>query len=414
MKRLFATAVFAVALALLLLATGRAAVADDVKIKGAVVEGIVVPDNIYDRQPFSFAVPQSAGGNVSVQTASGEVVQSGKSDKYGRVFLPAGLPAGGYLISSGRGDGRKFQSAGKIDIQQRPSDALERPGENPPQPMHLRDAPQAVKLNDSLSLKGHGFNPNCAEMQAGLSASGQIHTVPVLAATEDQLKLAPVAQLSPGITNLTVTNTATGQSTEPRQLLIYDMQGHLERRKLKSGSDQTQLVVNTRPENFPLKVQASVVSGPVDFGGGVREADVIANHGQAIFFVHAERGAGPFQLAWTLANPELADDAPSNPKEWLEEKAKDCQKGADTSDNSQNQTDLKNEAKQDQATADDPKNWDKDGQPPDKKKFGKFLNDEIERLKKILKKEGDGNGKDSIKKAMSDAIEAGKAAGLKF
>jgi hypothetical protein len=399
------------------------------------VEGIVVPDNVYDRQPFSFAVPQNAGSDVSVQTVSGVVVQSAPADKYGRVFLAAGLPAGAYLIAGASKDGG-HTAVGRIEIGQRASDALDRPWEHPPQPIQILNVPRAVKLSDSLSVTGHGFNPNSAVMQFNLAgpaiygnqdANGQTYTVgpdriyaitrlTVLAATEDELKSAPVASLSPGLAELTVTNVATGQSTESRRVLLYHMQGHLERRQLKSGSDRTQLVVNTRPENLALKVQASVASGPVDFGGGLREAEAVTNHGQAVFVVHADRGAGPFQLAWTLANPAFAvDDSPSSPKEWVEEKAKDCQKGADSStDNTSVAKDLKEEAKLDQATADKPGNWDKDGQPTDKKKFGKFLNEEIARLKKLLNQDGDGNAKDSIKKATSDAIEGGKAAGLKF
>src|SRR5215472_540420 len=60
----------------------------------ASVEGLVVPDNVYDRQPFSFAAPQIAGEVVTIQTIEGEVVQTTSSDRYGRIFLAAGLPMG--------------------------------------------------------------------------------------------------------------------------------------------------------------------------------------------------------------------------------------------------------------------------------------------------------------------------------
>ena len=59
------------------------------------VEGTVLPDNLHDRQPFSFAAPQAAEGTVvSVSSLDGVVVDSHAADKYGRVFLAAGLPAG--------------------------------------------------------------------------------------------------------------------------------------------------------------------------------------------------------------------------------------------------------------------------------------------------------------------------------
>src|SRR2546423_5968705 len=84
MKRFISTTMFAAALVLLLMMSARAASADDV----------VVPDKVYDRQPFSFAVPQTVEGEViSVQTVDGIVVQKARADKYGRLSLASGLPA---------------------------------------------------------------------------------------------------------------------------------------------------------------------------------------------------------------------------------------------------------------------------------------------------------------------------------
>lgn len=56
----------------------------------------------------------------------------------------------------------------------------------------------------------------------------------------------------------------------------------------------------------------------------------------------------------------------------------------------------------------------KDGQTNDKKKFKDFLNAEIQRLRKILRKEGEGKAKEKIAEAIDDAFKAGKAAGLKL
>jgi YD repeat-containing protein len=212
----------------------------------------ILPDELYAQQPFSFAVTSSGsaeGEVVEVQTAEGMVVQSGRADHLGRVFLPAGLPAGAYLISLGSRD-RPTQSAGKIEIKPPVNDTLERRWEHPPQPMQIQNPPQAVKLGETLSLRGQGFSPNFSKMQVNLSSEGQSQSVPVLAASQGQLKLAQGEHLSPGTKELRVTNTSTGQSTNPRKILFYEMEGNLERRKLASGNDVTQLVVKTRPANL--------------------------------------------------------------------------------------------------------------------------------------------------------------------
>jgi len=290
MKKLFPT-VFVAAMVLLLAVGGRAAESNSKIQNSNRVEGIVVPDNVYDRQPFSFAVPQDTGEGVNIQTVEGVVVHATSTDHYGRVFLAAGLPAGAYLIS------RSSQPLGKIEIKQRASDALQHAS----QPMQVQNLPQALKLSDPFSLSGHGFSPNYGDMQVSLAGSGNTESLIVLAATEDQLKLAPVQQLRPGTAHLRVTNHATGQSTDAYDLLLYDIQGNLVRRTLKSGGDETQLVIKTKPENIPLPVKVNVVSGPVDFGKGLKETGGVTSNGEAIFPVHPEHGAGPFQLTWELA-----------------------------------------------------------------------------------------------------------------
>jgi hypothetical protein len=105
---------------------------------------------------------------------------------------------------------------------------------------------------------------------------------------------------------------------------------------------------------------------------------------------------------------------PSTPQDWVYEKAKDCESGGADSDNSNNRRDLPKEARDDQAYADNPGNWDpkNPGYPKDDKKFKNFLNSQIERLRKMLQKEG--KAEDDIKKAIKDAIEAGTAAGYKY
>ena len=59
----------------------------------------------------------------------------------------------------------------------------------------------------------------------------------------------------------------------------------------------------------------------------------------------------------------------------------------------------------------DPKN---PGHPKDVGKFKDFINAELARLRKMLKKAGSGAGAQGISDAIDDGIEAGKAAGLEY
>lgn len=292
MKKLFPGTLWATAMVLFLLVSGRAA--DKTRI-----EGLVVPDNVSSQQPFSFSVPQSSGSAVDIQTVSGEVVQQATTDKYGRIFLAGGLPAGAYLISMGP----HHQPIGKLDIKPTATENLQHVS----QQLQIQN-PGAVKFSDPFSLSGHGFNPNCGSMQVSLAGSGKTEAPLVLAATKDQLKLAPIQQLQPGMAQLRVTNQATGQSSEPQPVLLYSIRGELGRNTIKSGHDETQLTLKVQPENMALKVKVNVVSGPVDFGQGSKEVEGVTSNGQAVFPVHAQHGAGEFQLAWELAElpPVLA------------------------------------------------------------------------------------------------------------
>jgi len=285
------TITWALALVLLLAQAGAAQAKSIGNQQTASIEGLVVPDNVQDRQPFSFAAPQIAGEVVTIQTIEGEVVQTTSTDRYGRIFLAAGLPMGAYMVSS---SGR---SLGPVEIKQRAGDALQHVSHT----VQLHNPPQALKLANPFSLSGQGFSPNCADMRVGLNGAGQTESPIVLAATEDQLKLAPVQQLQPGDAKLQVSNQATRENTEPYNVLIYDIRGELKRQSIRSHGDQTQLVVTTEPKDQPLNIKVNVASGPVDFGHGRKQAEATTNHGQAIFPVHAEHGSGPFQLTWEVA-----------------------------------------------------------------------------------------------------------------
>ena len=192
--------------------------------------------------------------------------------------------------------------------------------------------------------------------------------------------------------------------------LVYDLQGHLERRKLISG-EQTMLRLNFEPKTVPVRVQAAVVEGPVNFGQGRATTTIALNAGVGLVPVSTNVGSsGPFTLAWTLYgfNPT----APATPREWLQAKADACAAASALSENSKNKKGLAGEAELDGKAAKDDKNWDKDGKPKSLKKFAEFLNDEIARLEDYARKEGEHAAAGKIAEAISAAYSAGTAAGL--
>ena len=78
---------------------------------GGVVTGFVVPTEVGEKEPFTFAATGVVEGEViSVKTLDGEVVETKKADKHGRVFLAAGLAAGAYLLSASGGKSHRETS----------------------------------------------------------------------------------------------------------------------------------------------------------------------------------------------------------------------------------------------------------------------------------------------------------------
>ena len=251
------------------------------------IEGFVVPDDVHDKQPFSFAVPQGPG-QINIQTLDGVVVDSRPPDKYGRIFLSAGLVAGQYMIS------RDKQPMGRIEVQSAFQDAALRTWEHPPQQPQIFNPPQSLKVGDPLWLSGHGFSPNCADMQADLFASGKTHTVTVLAATEDQLKLAPISDMKPGAAELKITDQATHQSAPAQPLLLYDLQGRLQQNKLKSGQE-TRVVFEAQPASVRMKLRVTI-SGKATFSGGRTQLETLIENGIVTIPVDANKGTGDFHI----------------------------------------------------------------------------------------------------------------------
>jgi hypothetical protein len=356
---------------------------------------VIQPKTIHAGEPFTFAVRGSATGEViEVKTVSGEVVHQGKPDKLGRVFLAAGLPAGAYLVTSAL----HHTSQNMVVAPATPLTAQA-------EPLRLDRIQEAINVSEPLRLNGYGFSPKAADMT--------VNGAPVLAATSNEIVTGPNTQ-KPGMQELTVVNQSTGETVKSDPVLAYDLQGHLEQRKLITGQ-QTALRLNFEPKNVPVMVRAAVTKGPVNFGQGRTETLVAVNNGAALVPVHANIGSsGPFELEWFFEKvmEAIAKIATDTPRALLQKKADACAAASALSENSQNRKDLSKEAELDGKAAKDGKNWNKDGTPKDLKKFGDFLNAEIARLEKIAKKEGGGAAAGKIAEAIGAAYDAGTAAGL--
>ena len=152
----------------------------------------------------------------------------------------------------------------------------------------------------------------------------------------------------------------------------------------------------------------------MSFADGSKQISTSIHNGMTALPVLASNAAfGPYTLAWMLKPV----GGPETPQEWVQQKAIDCRAAAEDSDNSNNQDDLKAEDALDDAKANEKGFWDDKGQPSEKKKLkelAKFLNEEIVRLRKMHKKEGDADAKRKISDAIESALKAGKAAGLKL
>jgi hypothetical protein len=353
---------------------------------------VVQPSEVYSNEPFTFAIAGMTSGEVvQIQTLQGEVRAEAKSDNFGRVFLAGGLAAGHYLLVS------SMSSGSPIPLTIQPGPRLNILTNSPA--MQLTPMAPAMNLSEPVRLIGQNFSPRASDMT--------VNDVPVLAATSRELVSAPLDH-APGYGSLKVSNVGSGEMVQSTPVLFYSLEGSIEQQTLMSGQ-QTVLRLQFEPANFPAEVEARVVSGPVSFGQGRLAATTTIRNGEAFLPVAANAGSvGPFTLAWTM----LADEAPKSPQGWVQQKATDCAAASRLTENSNNKKDLANEAAKDDKYANDPKAWDKDGQPTNLPGFRAFLNAEIDRLEKIARKEGDGNAKNKIADAIDAAFKAGKAAGL--
>jgi hypothetical protein len=255
--------------------------------------GVVAPNNIVASEPFTFAVAQTGtieGEVVDVRTIEGEVIQRHKTDKLGRIFLPAGLAAGSYMITRQAG-----RPAGILNVQPLAAG----PGASAPPSLNLQTADPtlcAANRADPLRLTGTGVNPDAARMS--VSASGK--SLPVLASSSGELVTVPPTALRPGTTALSIRNSASGAETKVDNVLVYDLKAQLMRRKLVGG-EQTVLELQFAPKEIDATLRADVVDGPVRFANGQRQTTLPTKNGRAELTVQSTPGStGPFRLAYTL------------------------------------------------------------------------------------------------------------------
>jgi hypothetical protein len=268
------------------------------------VQGFVVPSQVYANEPFTFAATGTLQGEVlEVKNVEGTVVAKRNPDVLGRVAM-LGIPAGLYLLTKINPSGGRSPSS--------PLEVL--PGNAPSVSDVLDVAPKTplCNLQEGLNLVGTGINPNAALNKLHSGAM----EVPVLAATSRELKTGPIAQLDPGSHDLRLINTASGQSRKLDGLVIYDCMSRLTRTRV-GNNEVTEMEFLLRPDNVAGKVEAKIVSGPVNFGGGTmsKMVDVVGGEPKRIPILSNPTGTGAFNVGWTLTTVYLLEgrQAPKKP-----------------------------------------------------------------------------------------------------
>lgn len=249
------------------------------------VTGFVVPSTVSDREPFTFAATGIVEGEViAIKTVDGEVVQTRKADKWGRVFLPAGLAAGSYLLSS-----KDDKSTSKLEVQ-------------PPRELPIADRltitelPNSFNAAQGLNLVGEGMSPDAADMSATIGG----RQYPVLAGTATEMKTGPLPSEACGLGPVEIKNTRTGDTSMLDNVLAYNLSAKLERKTLVGG-EQTVLEFSLKPSTVNVVVEARILGGPVGFEGGAKESLVTVVGGSGKLPMVADPGGkGPFRVGFDI------------------------------------------------------------------------------------------------------------------
>jgi hypothetical protein len=249
------------------------------------VTGLVVPSTVGDKEPFTFAATGIVEGEViAIKTVEGDVVETKRADKWGRVFLPAGLAAGSYLLSSKDG-----KSTSKLDVQPlRELPIADR--------LTIPELPNSFNAAQGLNLVGEGMSPNAADMSATIGG----RQYPALAGTATEMKTGPLPPEACGIGPVEIKNARTGDTLMLDNILAYDLSAKLARKTLLNG-EQTVLEFSLKPSTINVVVDARILGGPVSFEGGAQESlvTVIGGSGK-LPMVANPGGKGPFRVGYDI------------------------------------------------------------------------------------------------------------------
>ena len=244
----------------------------------------VTPSEIRANEPFTFAASGVVEGEViDVKTVEGEVVATKKPDKYGRVFLPAGLAAGAYLISANHGNSSRLCNM-VVAPPQGSADVLD---------MSTPILPSTEHGTINVPNSGNAM---------GLTNTIGGHEVPVLAANSHQIVTAAPADfgVKPGETSYSVVDKASGNALQSGRAVVYSASAKLTQVKVLSGTE-THLILTVEPKSIAGTATAHVLSGPVTFSNGANDMSLPVENGRAEFPVQSQAGSnGQFQLGWSF------------------------------------------------------------------------------------------------------------------
>ncbi|MEX2242983.1 MAG: hypothetical protein WD716_03955 [Fimbriimonadaceae bacterium] len=248
----------------------------------------VLPPDLRINEPFMFAATGVVEGEVvSVQTVEGEVVATKKADKFGRVFLAAGLASGSYLITSTRHNATKV---GTVNVSKVKFDVADVKGL-----LSLDNDTGAIDFTKWGVIDGNFPNPDLLELDDFESR----RSLNVLAASTRTLLFDKPADLGikPGTYTVTVEDTAS-HTRKSCSLVMYDARASLTQVKVLSGSE-THLVVSIEPKTLAGTVEAQILGGPVAFSNGGNTMTMAVENGTADFRMQSNPGStGQFQVSW--------------------------------------------------------------------------------------------------------------------
>ena len=254
---------------------------------GGTLTGFVVPKTVGANEGFTFAAQGVVEGEViSIQTVEGEVVQTKKTDKFGRVFLAAGLAAGTYLLSRSGGRGQ-----GQLEVQ---------PPRNiaPSNNLSIPKPPSNFNVKEGLNLPCEGASADASELEFVINGK----KYPALASTTTEALTGPLPASACGAGPVELKNLKTGQSAKVDEVVGYELNAKLGRQKLVNG-EQTFLEFLFNPANWVAVVNARILSGPVSFEGGAKEKSIRVEKGSARAALKADPGGvGAFRVAYDLVN----------------------------------------------------------------------------------------------------------------